>query len=253
MNALSSECSKNLRRAGPGSGGQGESSPVISSQTGVHPRLEQVVRKHLGAPWRQPMHPPTVKAFEAVEEFIAERGQAGLILDSGCGTGSSTKKLAQRFPASLVIGVDQSNYRLSKQEGPQQSLRAGNVLLVRAELESLWRLALAAGWRLDRHYLLYPNPWPKPAHLLRRWHAHPVFPALLALGGVLEMRCNWEIYAGEFSAGLKLATGLDAPPRALDPETPLSEFEAKYRASGHDLFSVKVDLGESESAVGSEP
>ena len=47
---------------------------------------------------------------------------------------------------------------------------------------------------LARHYVLYPNPWPKIGHLARRWHGHAVFPDLLALGGVFECRSNWRIY-----------------------------------------------------------
>ena len=49
---------------------------------------------------------------------------------------------------------------------------------------------------------LYPNPWPKKKHLGRRWHGAPVFPALVKLGGELEMRSNWQTYLDEFALAL---------------------------------------------------
>ena len=110
-----------------------------------------------------------------------------LILDSGCGVGQSTAKLALRFVDSYVLGIDKSAARLGRSpELPE------DACLVRAELVDGWRLLASRGERLARHDLLYPNPWPKIGHLARRWHGHAVFPELLALGGVLECRSNWE-------------------------------------------------------------
>ena len=104
-----------------------------------------------------------------------------------------------------------------------------------AELASFWRLALAAGWQLERHYLFYPNPWPKPGQLQRRWHAHPVFPDLLRLGGRLEMRCNWELYAEEFAFAVNRLAGTKIEPVRLREPDPVSAFERKYHDSGHGL------------------
>ena len=119
---------------------------------------------------------------------------------------------------------------------------------MRAELASFWRLALKHGWRLQRHFLLYPNPWPKPGQLQRRWHAHPVFPQMLALGGILEMRCNWQIYAEEFRAALSLIrSDADIRMESADSEDSWdgveTPFGLKYGRSGHRLFRVIADLG----------
>ena len=109
-------------------------------------------------------------------------------------------------------------------------------------MATFWRLALQANWRLERHYLLYPNPWPKPGHLQRRWHAHPVFSDMLGLGGRLEMRCNWSVYAEEFAFSVNRLTGLAVRPLAVAAGDPLSPFERKYRRSGHALYSVSCAL-----------
>ncbi len=218
------------------------SSPVRSSQSSLHPRLAVLVRKHLRSEWRQPLHTPTVRAFAALMTSGIDPDRK-IVLDSGCGTGVSTRRIAARYPDCLVIGVDKSAARLSKLPG-RNSLahhffyREGNVMWLRAELASFWRLAVREGWRLHRHYLLYPNPWPKPAQVLRRWHAHPVFPVLMQLGGQLAMRCNWEIYAREFVAALEIAGRREVTLTEVADVQITTPFEHKYRNSGQILYRV---------------
>jgi len=160
-----------------------------------------------------------------------------LVLDSGCGTGESTAALARVHPDCLVVGIDKSRARLDK--APELP---GNARLVRAELADFWRLAHAAGWQPARHYLLYPNPWPKPAHLKRRWHAHPAFPHLLALGGRLALRSNFELYVDEFARALALAGVVDVKVVSFEADDSISPFERKYRLSGHRLFQLTATL-----------
>jgi tRNA (guanine-N7-)-methyltransferase len=189
------------------------------------------------------MHKPSTFAFQALERIIADAGNTaagGLVLDSGCGTGESTRRIARAFPDCLVIGVDQSHARLVRTGANSFPHREGNAIWLRAELGTFWRLALRAGWRLRHHYLLYPNPWPKPGQLQRRWHAHPVFPDLLRLGGRLELRCNWEIYALEFAVAANRLLSGNTAPRLLVESAITTPFERKYRASGHPLYSVSV-------------
>jgi tRNA G46 methylase TrmB len=207
----------------------------ISSQTSLHPRLADIVQRHRSQPSRAPVPSHTREAFERLRADPRLDGR-GIMLDSGCGTGASTCLLAQRHPDALVIGVDRSAARLSR----TPELPA-NAILMRAELAGWWRLARAAGWRVQRHWLLQPNPWPKPAQGRRRWHLHPAFPDLLALGGVLELRCNWAIYAEEFATALRIA-GRDCTLHPLTDDEPLSPFERKYRAAGQTIWCVRVDL-----------
>lgn len=220
------------------------SSIVRSTQTGLHPRLVALVRKHMAAEWRQPLHAPTVNAFTALVAAGVDP-EKKIILDSGCGTGESTRQIAQYHPDCLVIGVDKSKARLKTLPGSHFShnvflYREGNTIWLRAELASFWRLALQAGWRLHRHYLLYPNPWPKPSQVLRRWHAHPVLPTLLQLGGRLELRCNWEIYAREFAAAVEMAGCRDVQLTEGVDSCITTPFESKYRNSGQTLYCVVV-------------
>jgi len=213
---------------------------VSSSQSGVHPHLERVVCRHLQSAWLQPLHKPSMKTYRQLQnEGVFTTGQP-FILDSGCGTGKSTLKLAGLFPRHTVIGVDQSSARLSRGGVKSDFLHSGNCILLRAELTTLWRLLVKDSLSPDKHFLLYPNPWPKPAHLARRWHGHPVFPQLLSLGGEIELRCNWRIYAMEFALAIKQATGSSVAVKVIKPESGISLFEQKYLDRGQLLYSVTV-------------
>jgi tRNA G46 methylase TrmB len=220
----------------------GTSGKVSSGQREPHPGLDAILEKHFSIPWLQPLHRPSVLAFERLAG-MADLSRRGLVLDSGCGTGFGTRALARRHPSSLVIGVDRSARRLGKTGHRSFPVCEDNVVWVRAELATFWRLALEAGWRLERHYILYPNPWPKKSQIRRRWHAHPAFPALLKLGGILELRTNWQLYAREFARSVEWATGENAPASEFSPGEPLTAFERKYSASGHALYRVVSDLG----------
>ena len=204
---------------------------VESTQMAPQTRLAEVVRKHLATDFRREPGAAGRQAFAAVAERLA---RSPFILDAGCGTGASTIALAQQFRDRLIVGVDKSAARL--RVGQRVSTLA-NVVLLRCDLVDFWQLAAAAGLHCERQYLLYPNPWPKPEHLKRRWHAHPVLPSLVALGGEIELRTNWRVYAEEFAQALGIV-GIRARCETFAPDTALTPFERKYAASGHELWRV---------------
>jgi tRNA (guanine-N7-)-methyltransferase len=219
---------------------QGNSRVVTSTQSGPHSDLERTVRRHLAADFAKPIGAAAQDAYEVFVARWQAAGQPPLVFDSGCGVGDSTRLLAARHPAALVVGIDKSEDRLTRQK--PHPLPA-NALLLRADAVDFWRLAVADKLRLAQHYLLYPNPWPKVGHLQRRWHGHAVFPSLLALGGRLELRSNWRVYVEEFTAAVAFA-GRDPASVEIIPETelaaPLTPFERKYHASGQALFRCVI-------------
>jgi tRNA G46 methylase TrmB len=221
----------------------GNSEAVNSNQDGLHPALEKTVRRHSERAWRAPVADYDRAAFQQAIAWVGEQGAGRpMIFDSGCGTARSSVALARRHPEALVLGLDQSSHRLERAARRFTPLPE-NLLLLRTDCGGFWRLAREAGWRLHAHYLLYPNPWPKSAHLKRRWHGHPVFPTLLDLGGTLVLRSNWEIYPAEMQQALALAGVCKAQLRPLVPDqAPLTDFEDKYRHSGHALWELVADL-----------
>ncbi len=216
--------------------GFANSSSVVSNQVGLHPALRRIVDRHLHSKSDRPIAEHTRDVFIDVQKLVDSNKQA-LILDSGCGTGVSSIRLAQAYPHHLVVGVDKSAHRL--QNIATRTLPE-NCIVVRAELEGFWQLAVEHEWRLTKHFILYPNPWPKQRHLQRRWHGSAAFPLLLALGGALELRTNWQTYALEFAAALHYA-GHHCAVAPLSVVEPLTPFEAKYQASSHSLWRCSAD------------
>jgi tRNA G46 methylase TrmB len=219
------------------------SRPVQSNQSSVHEQLQTVVSKHLATPFRKPLSAVNLEAFATSIAAWKAHGGAPLILDAGCGVGLSTRKLAQAFPESFVIGVDQSADRLSRDIRWAADL-PNNFVTVRADLVDYWRLMLAEGIYPQQHYLLYPNPWPKKSQLGRRWHGHAIFPVLVALGGRIECRSNWKTYIDEFASSLHQLSGIAVHTEKHEsvPAEALTPFEAKYASSGHTLWRCRTEL-----------
>lgn len=228
---------------------------ISSPQETVDRRLEAIVARHRANPFRRPVPDHSRRLFDSLLAMVAQGGRP-LILDAGCGTGTSTRTLAHRYTDHLVLGLDRSAHRLSRGkaqddwEKAKQAL-APNAHFIRMDLMDFYPLAAAAGLTAARHYLFYPNPYPKPAQIARRWHASPVFPDLLRLSPIHELRTNWKIYAEEFAAAARLSgyTAQAEPFKTSDGEG-ISAFETKYAASGHDLWCVRVVA---QACVGASP
>ena len=214
------------------------SSQVLSNQDGPNAQLAECVTRHFNNAWREPLHPPSIRAFDELQALLNPGDERVLVLDSGCGTGESTQNLAELHPQKTIIGIDRSAARLRRLPMGCLATRQGNCIWVRARLESFWRLVYGAGWEVGKHYILYPNPWPKSDQLNKRWHAHPVFPVVLALCGNIELRTNWGIYAEEFSRVIGWSTGKQPDFGLINPERPISPFERKYAASAHQLYRL---------------
>ncbi len=236
---------------------------VKSNQEDIYKNLEAVVRKYAATTFLRPVADHTREAFDKASDFVRSfygsraTGRLDLVLDSGCGTGESTLHLAKKFPNVPVIGIDKSAVRLSKAGNERQlEVSAGgscdvpaNAFWVRAELLDFWRLALekvdAGEWRILRHALYYPNPWPKESEATRRFHLHPIFPTLLRLSPVTELRTNWDIYAREFAEaahvlGEALSLQFKVELGAFNSENPETAFERKYQSAGQELYKVVV-------------
>lgn len=258
---------------------------VGSNQESIHKDLDKIVRKYARTQFMRPVAHHTQEAFAQAEAFIQERGaeffaqteafvsknaivkaptecaqinaaQVPVVIDSGCGTGESTIHLARRFPDCIVIGIDKSCARLDK---AGNSIQLGgaevprNALWLRAELLDFWKLVFEAKWNVRYHSVFYPNPWPKQAECTRRFHMHPIFPTMISIAPVTELRTNWEIYAQEFKAAAEIlreesATRLELSHlknietelSAFTAKSPETAFERKYAAAGQPLWRVIV-------------
>ena len=236
----------------------------------THPdELTKIVTKHCLTLEQFLQHQPiaahTVQAFNTAMTKImtsnnnnnnnSNNNAMQILLDSGCGTGRSTRHLAGRNKrkdhhqdtasnTTWVLGIDRSlvrltrNHKFRQQQEEEEDVVVwtdddddddddsssnnntdanNNILYIRAELVSFWRLLLQyrrespqqqqqqQPWNLQTHYLLYPNPYPKPKRLKSRWYGHPSFPLILQLGGDIVIRSNWELYLQEFAQAVIIA------------------------------------------------
>ena len=95
-----------------------DNSSVYSNQSSIHDDLTKLVQKHMTSTWQEPTPPHDREAM--TEIFALLKAHDGpLILDSFCGTGMSTAKLASQNPKALVIGIDKSADRLRRHEQTQ--------------------------------------------------------------------------------------------------------------------------------------
>ncbi len=212
---------------------RGNSRSVSSNQTGVHPDLASTLTRHQNTIYQKPIADYAQIILDQIEQQRQAIG-GRLILDSACGTGASSITLAEQFPHDLIVGIDQSEYRLNK-----QTIKKNNLLFFRADLIDIWLLMSQQDWKIDQHYLLYPNPWPKKKHLKRRWHGHPVFPDILKISQQIEARSNWKTYLDELALAVELMTGDRCPVEVITPTEPLTLFEKKYSESGQVVFSYR--------------
>ena len=211
---------------------------ITDAQQGIHKNLEKVVRKHCENAFRKPVAKHTQDAFDSIAERVEKEllKDKPLLFDSFCGTAMSTRIIARNNPDALVVGIDRSEVRLKK-SGDEDL--PDNAILLQAECADFWLLANNAGWKLQKHFIMYPNPYPKSKHLKRRCHGHPSYPTLLALGGEIELRTNWKVYADEFSEALgytKLPNAVSSGVMKLEADSPLTLFEKKYQNAGHELY-----------------
>lgn len=231
------------------------STPVYSIQTAPHQHLENIVRKHCATYFQREYAEFSRQTLNEIQCLWQQSGKNRLILDSCCGTGESTARIASINSDAFVIGLDKSSHRLHKHQiishifTSNETARKPNYAVVRADVIDMWRLFVEAGWHFSEHYLLYPNPYPKPHHFLRRWHGHPVFSTLIQLSEHLEVRTNWRVYAEEMLQAYHIACAVYAHINyrthitTIDAEEPITAFERKYAASGHTLYKVLCKRG----------
>ena len=214
-----------------------DSSIVTSRQMMVHPRLVRVIEKHQRTLFGQPIKAESRQLFSMIHARWNELGCCDLILDSGCGTGESTTKLALKNPDCLVVGLERSTVKTGKANSVPT-----NGMVLQGDCIDIWRLMRSVPMRLRAHYWFYPNPWPKPDHLQRRWYAMPVFEDVIALGGQFECRTNWKILAEELLLALErygVSSEVGAGGDAL-ARRPMTAHEKKYALSGHEIWVVRA-------------
>jgi tRNA (guanine-N7-)-methyltransferase len=170
---------------------------------------------------------------------------APIILEIGCGTGTSTLAMARDEPHLDVLAVEVYRRGLAQLLSAIEREHVSNIRMVRGDgidvLEQMFGTASLTGVRV-----FFPDPWPKSRHHKRRLlQARTV--ALIAdrlrPGGILHAATDHAGYASQ------IAEVGDAEPllRRVDPATPdlpisVARPTTKYETKAHHAGSAVTEL-----------
>ena len=206
---------------------------ITSNQRTVHTQLSQLVKRHADSEFLKPVSKHSQEWWQRHKKKLTNNP---LIVDSGCGKGWSSCLLAEQYPHHTILAIDQSQHRLRDLE--KKAPR--NIIIALTDCVDIWRLCLTNQSQVDKHYLLYPNPWPKKKHLMRRWHGHPCFPLLMQLSSHTHVRSNWALYMQEFSQSASMLGKHSHHYPITANRHPLTHFEAKYFAAHVPCYGLDI-------------
>lgn len=206
-----------------------------TAQLSAHHHLTKIVTRYLETNFLKPFPKHQNAAFASIKKFCQEINRP-LILDSCCGTGHSSLKLSELYPDHGVVGIDKSMARLRR----GRFYARDNLLLIQGDVIDLWQLCNQENLPIARHYLFYPNPWPKISHVKRRFHAHPIFKTMTALAPYFEMRTNWSIYAEECLHAFRIL-GHQPTLNLKKDSSYISMFEKKYVETACPIYVLVND------------
>jgi tRNA (guanine-N7-)-methyltransferase len=163
---------------------------------------------------------------------------APVVLEIGCGTGTSTLAMARAEPHLDVVAVEVYRRGLAQLLSAIDRDGITNIRLVRGDgvdvLEHMFAAESLTGVRA-----FFPDPWPKARHHKRRL-LRPATVALIAdrlrPGGVLHAATDHAGYAeqiaevGDAEPLLRRVTATDALP--ISVQRPITKYEAKAYHAG---------------------
>jgi tRNA (guanine-N7-)-methyltransferase len=165
--------------------------------------------------------------------------EAPVVLEIGCGSGTSTLLMAQSEPDVDVIAVEVYRRGLSQLLCAIERENVGNVRLIRGDAVDVLEHMIAPG-SLTGVRVFFPDPWPKARHHKRRLLQGATIGLIadrLRSGGVLHVATDHAGYARQ------IAEAGDAEPRLcrVDPDAerlaisvvrPTTKYETKARHAG---------------------
>ncbi|MGZ3721854.1 MAG: tRNA (guanine(46)-N(7))-methyltransferase TrmB [Bdellovibrionales bacterium] len=171
-------------------------------------------------------------------------GFAKLDLEIGAGQGLHAVHYCQENPDRLLLAVEKTHVRfagLSQRRESHPHLE--NLIALQADAVAFVSHFLPPE-SLDRVFLLYPNPYPKPKQSNLRWHNRPFFAELIKKmksGAELTLATNLEWYAKEAAMVFTGQWQLEMLEfKEVDPkQTPRTHFEKKYLLRGETCWNLK--------------
>ena len=171
-------------------------------------------------------------------KWFGRSAPRGVVLEIGCGTGTSTIAMAKSEPDLDVIAVEVYRRGLAQLLGAVNREGVTNIRLIRGDGVDVLEHLIAPG-SLTGVRVFFPDPWPKSRHHKRRL-LQPATVALIASrlrpGGVLHAATDHAGYAeqiaevGDGEPLLRRAQPGEALP--VSANRPVTKYETKAREAG---------------------
>ena len=161
-----------------------------------------------------------------------------LVLEIGCGTGTSTLAMARSEPDIGVIAVEVYRRGLAQLMGGIDREGVDNIRLIRGDAVDVLETLIAPG-SLTGVRVFFPDPWPKSRHHKRRL-LQPATVAMIAdrlrPGGVLHAATDHPGYAEQIAevGGGEPALRRARPgePLPISADRPATKYETKAHRAG---------------------
>ena len=156
-------------------------------------------------------------------------------LDMGCGAGSFTVALAERYPERTVYAADVMLGRLRKVVKKMEHRRLTNMQVLRVEARNLIAMMLPDS-SLDRIHILCPDPWPKNRHRGNRLLCSDFTTQLhrvLKADGIFHFSSDDEYYCEAVNKVIAASGLFESFPEGIADLTGIkSDFEKRWLAEG---------------------
>ncbi|MDR3165704.1 MAG: tRNA (guanosine(46)-N7)-methyltransferase TrmB [Synergistaceae bacterium] len=178
---------------------------------------------------------------QPAKPFSAKSGR--IVAEIGFGNGEFLQYLAESRTDALVVGMEISQWCITKAARRSLAMRAGNVRLLHGDARYLLKYAFEPE-SISEVFMNFPCPWPKKRHEGRRV-THGCFVRLLrsrlAEGGAFNLATDVDWYA-EASAKVFSETGGFAAsmPERGGTRDYATKYERKWRAMGRDIYTLRA-------------
>jgi tRNA (guanine-N7-)-methyltransferase len=166
---------------------------------------------------------------------------APLHVDLGCGDGSFLCEMARQFPKRNFLGIERLTKRVEKVRRKADEIE--NVRVLRADTLFAVRYLLRES-SVETFYLLFPDPWPKRRHQLRRIFTPDFLDAIvvaLVQRGVLRVATDQFDYFHQIERLSRSHLQFQIVPQSPDDSLfPMTKFERKFRDQGLAVYRLTL-------------
>jgi len=164
-------------------------------------------------------------------------------IEIGCGVGFHPIRYSLENPERILIAIERTKLKFAKFKTRYDNHhKPKNLFPIHADATH-WIFRHVPDFRVDRFFILYPNPYPKERQKNQRFAFSSFLPELikkLKVDGTLHLATNLYYYAEEMKTELTETWGLKLiKSSVIDPDTkPRSHFEKKYLLRGDKCFDL---------------